>query len=159
MSLRGTKGTDAGKGIKKVTISDHVDDINSFVIYVTCVTGEKPVLIVHLFGGAAIMKFLEQDSLLVQEVSLLCSVPPSGNGKMTLRFLRRSLLNSWKITSGLAMKKCIVDVDLCRTLFFGDNYRIRDKKVLQIQSRFKEYTVATIDIGDFVKTQSHGIGT
>ena len=97
------------------------------------------------------MKFLERDSLLVRGVSLLCSVPPSGNGKMTLRFLRRSLLNSWKITSGLAMKKCIVDVDLCRTLFFGDNYGISDEQIVQIQSRFKEDTVATIDIGDFVK--------
>lgn len=52
-------------------------------------------------------------------MALLCSVPPSGNGKMTMRFLFRSLKDSWKITAGLAMKKVIQDDELCRELFFN----------------------------------------
>jgi hypothetical protein len=52
-------------------------------------------------------------------VGLLCSVLPSGKGPMTLWYIFHSLLDSWKITGGLAMKKAIVDKALCRQLFVG----------------------------------------
>lgn len=41
------------------------------------------------FGGAVLMKMLEEDPSCVQGSAFLCSVPPSGNGPMTSRFLKR----------------------------------------------------------------------
>ena len=84
-------------------------------------------------------------------VGLLCSVPPSGNGPMTLRYLLRSFRESWKITVGFAMKKAIVDKVLCRELFFGGDEvasGISDEKLERYQSYFERDTVATIDLKD-----------
>lgn len=92
----------------------------------------------------------------------LCSVPPSGNGKMTMRFLRRSLRDSWKITAGFAMKRAVTDTGLCRDLFFGgipkprddgtvDNYGVSEEDVLRYQGYFKRDTDATIDVFDLAK--------
>ena len=124
----------------------------------------KIVLIGHSFGGLTIMKFLEEyysNSLLTKNnederinlagVGLVCSVPPSGNGPMTLRYLFRSLRDSYKITVGFAMKKAIVDKDLCRELFFGGNEvesGVSDVELERYQGYFERDTVATIDLKD-----------
>ncbi len=95
-------------------------------------------------------------------VCLMCSVPPSGNGKMTLRFLKRSLKDSWKITAGLALRKVITDEELCRNLFFGgevikdgeqvvQDWGISDEDIQRYQGYFKRDTVATINLGDLAK--------
>ena len=163
LSLRGTNGTFAGKNVKKVKIMDHVDDIDAFLQYVESSNENsmKPILIAHSFGGLAVMKYLEtkcqntSPSDLLTGVVLFCSVPPSGNGKMTLRFLMRSIRNSWKIFAGFAFKKCINDADLCRTLFFATkddpSGGIEDKDLVRYQYYFERDTVATIDLGDLSK--------
>ena len=82
----------------------------------------------------------------------MCSVPPSGNGKMTLRFLKRSLVDSWKITTGLAMKKCITDEKLCRELFFDeDDDGISNEDLKRFQGYFMRDTIATIDLANLAK--------
>ena len=97
------------------------------------------------------MKLIEEDPAAAQAkiggAALLCSVPPSGNGKMTMRFLRRSLRDSWKITAGLAMRKCNDDPVLCRELFFGgsggaegdngDNLGVTDEDIERYQGNFR----------------------
>ena len=207
LSLRGTGGTFAGQGVKKVKMNQHVQDITDAIAYVqkeeecksqrrmnrdeefgTCNGGGsikddmlfletcKPVLIAHSFGGLAVMKYLEKNLLVlpskdsdsrqsqspsfpnkellvnVSGVVSMCSVPPSGNGKMTMRYLKRSLRDSWKITAGLAMKKCIRDRNLCRELFFGDDHDgITDEDLRRFQTYFERDTVATIDLMDLAK--------
>jgi len=179
ISLRGTGGTFAGEGVKKVKIEQHVQDITDFIKYVQENESElnanvdsnpKPVLIAHSFGGLAIMKYLENQLLPLQDsdddassvnlpisgVVSMCSVPPSGNGKMTMRFLKRSLKDSWKVTAGLAMKKCISDEKLCRELFFDegcneDVHGISSDDLKRIQGYFERDTVATIDLMDLAK--------
>eukprot|EP00579_Thalassiosira_antarctica_P026748 CAMPEP_0202022360 /NCGR_PEP_ID=MMETSP0905-20130828/49329_1 /ASSEMBLY_ACC=CAM_ASM_000554 /TAXON_ID=420261 /ORGANISM="Thalassiosira antarctica, Strain CCMP982" /LENGTH=64 /DNA_ID=CAMNT_0048584473 /DNA_START=51 /DNA_END=242 /DNA_ORIENTATION=+ len=47
----------------------------------------------------------KQQNINLAGVALLCSVPPSGNGPMTLRFLLRSVRDSWKIIAGFVLKK------------------------------------------------------
>ncbi|GFH46918.1 hypothetical protein CTEN210_03392 [Chaetoceros tenuissimus] len=166
ISLRGTGNTFAGEGVKKVKLSQHANDVSDFVDYIRKEEGEdsKPVMIAHSFGGLAIMRFLEENLLsgdksckdlpISGQVSM-CSVPPSGNGKLTMRYLRRSLRDSWKVTAGLAMKKCISDEALCRELFFDEDQDqeegISDDELRQIQGFFQRDTVATIDLMDLAK--------
>ncbi|KAL7466827.1 hypothetical protein ACHAXS_007105 [Conticribra weissflogii] len=174
LSLQGTGGTPAvPEGAKKVKIESHVKDLNSFLRGLAdddksqefgLELGNNPeiVLIGHSFGGLTIMKWLEtfynikdekrqNDGINLLGVALLCSVPPSGNGPMTLRYLLRSFSDSWKITAGFAMKKAINDKELCRTLFFGGNderNRVSDEDIERYQQYFARDTEATIDLTD-----------
>ena len=115
------------------------------------------MVISHSFGGLAIMKLLEKDPNIVKGklsgITLLCSVPPSGNGKMTMRFLRRSLRDAWIITSGFVLKSCVTNETNCRKLFFGgnmpeDDMGISEEDLKRYQSYFARDTVATIDLTD-----------
>lgn len=162
LSWRGTEKTFAGEGVKKVKISEHVADLNAVLeeYLPNKFKGlplNKPILVSHSFGGLSIMKYLEEFPEKCKNLSgavIACSVPPSGNGKMTMRFLRRSLRDSWKVTKGLAMKKVINDAPLCRELFFGgveDYHEVSDEDVTRYQGHFERDTVATIDLLDLAK--------
>jgi pimeloyl-ACP methyl ester carboxylesterase len=168
-SWRGTGGTFAGKDVTKVKISEHVDDLAYLLQVLPSLipsTGtNKPILIAHSFGGMAIMKLLENKPELAASlggICTLCSVPPSGNGKMTIRFLRRSLVASWKITAGFAMKECLRSSSICRELFFGgdkkvsidgtyEDYGVSDDDVDRYREYFKRDSQATIDLFDLGK--------
>ena len=162
-------------GAKKVKIASHVADLNAFLkglsdddtasLGLGLGNDPKIVLIGHSFGGLTIMKWLEQlygddnsednaNNVNLAGVGLMCSVPPSGNGAMTMRFIRRSLRDAWKITAGFVMKKAITDKSIARDLFFGgteDDNGITDEDVKRYQSYFQRDTVATIDLGDLAK--------
>mmetsp|Transcript_11710 Transcript_11710/g.17050 ORF Transcript_11710/g.17050 Transcript_11710/m.17050 type:complete len:468 (+) Transcript_11710:144-1547(+) len=169
LSLRGTSGSPTGKGVKKVSIDRHADDISSLLDYITAprdIGGmglgsnegfARPVLIGHSFGGLYVMKYLERDSAVNSRklggVALLCSVPPSGNTAMTARTMKRSLKDSWDITSGLAMKQVTSDVNLCRRLFFGgssgiDDMGISNADIRRYQKLFKKDSVVSLDLVD-----------
>lgn len=99
-------------------------------------------------------KDTENDNINLKGVALLCSVPPSGNGKMTMRFLRRSFRLSWIITAGFVLKKAITDKTIARDLFFGgveNDNGVSDVDIERYQSYFKRDTVATIDLSDLAK--------
>ncbi len=170
LSWRGTDGTYAGDGVKKVKIMEHVDDWRCVVDRFPEIAGldsnwKPPVVIAHSFGGLAVMKALEEDPTMTSKLSgivMMCSVPPSGNGKMTMRYLRRSLMDSYKITIGFAMKRCLKNEDLCRQLFFGgskkvlpdgsiDDYGVSDDDIKRFQQYFARDSKATIDILDLSK--------
>ncbi|CAB9517426.1 Alpha beta hydrolase [Seminavis robusta] len=162
LNWRGTGGTFAGEGVKKVKMEEHVQDLKAFleefVPSKLQSTELKPILISHSFGGLSIMKYLEKYPEKLQDIGgavIMCSVPPSGNGRMTMRFLRRSLRASWKITAGLAMKKVITDPALCRELFFGgadnDDSGVSDDDVIRYMGYFHRDSEATIDLMDLAK--------
>lgn len=166
-SWRGTGGTKAGEGVKKVKIMEHVADLDSILDLLPEIVGSesKPVIICHSFGGLAVMKLLElypDKASKLGGIVTMCSVPPSGNGKLTMRYLRRSLRDSYKITVGFAMKKCLRDASLCRQLFFGgekrvlddgevEDYGISDEDISRYQSYFARDSEATIDLFDLAK--------
>ena len=169
ISWRGTGGTFAGEGVKKVKITEHVEDLESLLDQLESIVGlpsaKRPVLIAHSFGSLAVMKDLEiypERGRQLSGVAVLCGVPPSGNGKLTLRTLKRSLKDSWKITAGFAMKRCNKKPELCRDLFFGgpiykredgtvEDHGISDEDVLRYQSYFARDSAATIDLLDLAK--------
>lgn len=168
LSLRGTGSSFAGEGVTKVTIEQHVSDLRSYLQLLPDVLGtdpdDRPVLVAHSFGGLTVMKYLElhPDHGLAGVVTM-CSVPPSGNGPMTLRFLKRSLVDSYKITVGFVLKRCIVKDDLCRDLFFGgnkvvspdgqaDDFGISDDDLHRYQSNFARDTTAIIDVSALLQS-------
>ena len=84
-------------------------------------------------------------------VALLCNVPPRGNRPMTLRFLWRSLRQSWTITAGLVLKRALTDGAVCCELFFSgaENANgISDEDVGRYQGYFARDSAATIDLRD-----------
>ena len=172
ISWRGTGGTFAGEGVKKVKINEHAQDLKLVLEKLPSLKGlaggssvTKPVAISHSFGGLAVMKVLENNPEVASKLSgivTMCSVPPSGNGPMTKRYLMRSLIASWRITAGFAMKRCITNASLCRTLFFGgdkqvredgtvDDFGVSDDDIARYQQYFQRDTEATIDLLDLVK--------
>lgn len=124
VSLRGTSGTgmppnDPGETVK---IEQHVADIQVVLssIIQRNPDASLPVIISHSFGGLITMKMLEssQTRQSLSGVALLCSVPPSGNGPMTLRFLRSRPCAALKIVYGFVLKIATTNVNTCRELFF-----------------------------------------
>jgi hypothetical protein len=112
------------------------------------------------------MKYLELHPYEAEHLAgivTMCSVPPSGNGPMTLRFLKRSLIDSYKITVGFVLKRCIEKDDLCRDLFFGgdkivlpdgkiDDHGVSDDDIDRYQTYFERDTVAIIDVSALLKS-------
>ena len=169
LSWRGTGGTYAGDGVKKVKIADHVSDLKCVLDCLPEIIGvedlKPPILVAHSFAGVAVMKLVGEDPLVASRlggICMMCSVPPSGNGKLTLRYLQRSLVDSYRITAGFAMKKCITNENLCRQLFFGgpkttlpdgsiQDYGVSDADLKRYQGYFARDSEATIDLFDLAK--------
>jgi pimeloyl-ACP methyl ester carboxylesterase len=171
-SLRGTSGSSVAEGVTKIKIEEHVADLQSFLnegfelIWKQSTALCKPILVAHSFGGLTVMKYLElhpQEIKNLGGVALLCSVPPTGNGPMTMRFLKRSLVDSYKITVGFVLKRCLVRDDLCRELFFGgkktilpngnvEDYGISDDDISRYQNYFQRDSKATVDVGALLKS-------
>jgi pimeloyl-ACP methyl ester carboxylesterase len=139
VSLRGTSTTgmppqDPGE---RVRIEQHVSDIKcalanlkASIDYKEGVTVPDPIIVAHSFGGLIVMKLLE-DKELRQSLSgacLLCSIPPSGKGPMTQRFIKSKFLGSLKIVWGLAFKAATNDPAICRELFFDSTVPVQDIK-------------------------------
>jgi pimeloyl-ACP methyl ester carboxylesterase len=143
VSLRGTAGSPSESS--SVKISQHVADLRAFVDEVI---GVPPILVGHSFGGASVLKYLEEGGPAAGAV-LVCSVPPSGNGPMVGRFLRRSLRQAWLITRGFALKAAAKDVSTARDLFFDE--RTPEVEVASYLPRLEADSKVGLDLGHFVR--------
>jgi pimeloyl-ACP methyl ester carboxylesterase len=132
VSLRGTSGTgmppnDPGEIVR---IEKHIYDIQYVLQQIREAddSAPPPIIISHSFGGLITMKLLEIDEVRnnLSGVALLCSVPPSGNGPMTLRFIQSRFWNSIKIVYGFVLKAATTNVDLCTELFFDNTFNKTD---------------------------------
>ena len=131
----------------KVRVEEHVEDLSK---YLAANRGKEYILVAHSFAGILLMKTLQGGQHPnVRNVCLLCSVPPSGNGPMTKRFLFRNLKLSYQITVGLALKKVTSNADLCRTLFFDES--LTDSSLRRWMKGFSEDSETTIDLLDLGK--------
>lgn len=151
VSLRGTSGSPAPDQ-RSVKISEHVSDIRCFVEDVLmsegAAAGLPPILVGHSFGGATVLKYLEAGGA-ASGAALVCSVPPSGNGPMTFRFLRRSLSQAWLITRGFALKTAAKSTADARALFFDDG--TPDEQLAEYLPRFEADSRVGLDLGHFNK--------
>jgi len=181
-SWRGTGGTPAGEGVTKVKIvEDHCDDFQALLDALPSILGKGddngndhdddddvenrllPIVVSHSMGGIIVMKYLDElhakqpttkPNQVFSGIVSMCSVPPSGNSKTTMRYLRRSLLDTYKITVGFVLKKVITDDTICRECFFGgtiDDFGISDEDLARYQSYMERDSRATLDVVDLGK--------
>lgn len=143
ISLRGTSAS-AEPEPRKIGIDEHVDDLSTFVREVV---RAPPALVGHSFGGAYVQKLMERGEPEVAASVLLCSVPPSGNGRMTMRFLRRTPLAALRITRAFVAKTAASSVRDASALFFSD--ALPDAEVQGYMDRFKADSACTLDVFDF----------
>jgi pimeloyl-ACP methyl ester carboxylesterase len=170
---RGTSGTFAGEGVKKVKLADHVEDLHGILSdQLPAILGpeygnRKPIVVSHSFGGIILMKYLEttcnkKPADLFSGIVTLSSVPPSGHGKMTKRLVWRSRSDAWKIIRGVPMKKATTDPLLCRELFFGgklnvladgaiDDHGVTDADLARYQAHMQNDSKVSVDMSDLSK--------
>jgi alpha-beta hydrolase superfamily lysophospholipase len=87
-----------------------------------------PIVVAHSFGGVVAMKLLEDEEVRrsLSGVCVMCSVPPSGNGPMTLRFIRSRFCAALKIVWGFVFKAATFDKNIAKELFFDDSVPMDD---------------------------------
>jgi pimeloyl-ACP methyl ester carboxylesterase len=146
VSLRGTSGSPTGA--KSVAIGEHVGDLKAFIGLISEVHkgASKPVVIAHSFGGVALMKLLEAHADVVGGAAFLCSVPPSGNGPMTKRFLYSRPIASIKIVLGFVAKLACSRPRLARELFFGDTLDGDDAALGKYMAAFTRDSKVGLDL-------------
>lgn len=70
---RGTSGTYAGGGVKKVKAEEHVEDLKGLFGLLPSIHSsfrkKKPIVVCHSFGGILFMKYLESLHVLEEPIS------------------------------------------------------------------------------------------
>ena len=117
ISLRGTSGSPSKQ--RSVKITEHVADLSSFINEALDANAPPPAIVGHSFASATVLKYLEAGGT-ASGVALLCGVPPSGNGPMTMRFLRRDFRQAWSILRGFAFKTATREPEVAAKLFFDE---------------------------------------
>lgn len=151
ISLRGTSptGLPLSTTEKVVKIEDHVRDISGVVdriINNSKSKNKKIIVVAHSFGGLMVQKALEQEDFRkkLSSVVLMCSVPPSGNGDMTNRFIRKNFFNALKIVWGFVFLAATRSVANCRELFFDET--VPESDILRYMENFKADSKVKLDL-------------
>jgi alpha-beta hydrolase superfamily lysophospholipase len=115
--MRGQGASDVPAGGVN-TLEEHAEDVSHF-----CAGRDSPpVLVGHSFGGLVVQRVLCQPSPPeLAGLALLASVPPTGNGAMVKRFLKKDLWASVKITYAFIAGAFKSNPYLCRECFFSDD--------------------------------------
>jgi len=146
ISYRGTSGTPAPGGAKSVKMEEHLRDLDSFIRR-TFPTGPPPVIVSHSLGGLILMKYLESSTAApLSGAAWLCSVPPSGNGPMTKRFLKDRPWTAVKIVLGFVLKLATRLRPLATDLFFSQE--IQKELVQRYMTYFQEDCKVGLDLMD-----------
>jgi pimeloyl-ACP methyl ester carboxylesterase len=96
VSLRGHGGSPAPKHMRKCSIADLVDDVDS----VARGLPTRPVVIGHSMGGFVVQKYLETYD--APAGVLVASIPPRGAGGFLLRGMKR---HPWHTVRGVATQR------------------------------------------------------
>ncbi|ESQ47227.1 hypothetical protein EUTSA_v10027821mg [Eutrema salsugineum] len=145
ISLLGQGESDEPLGTVAGTLQTHASDIVDFIE--SNLSSSPPVLIGHSFGGLVVQYYLanviNKQSLgttnAFPELSgavLVCSVPPSGNSGLVLRYLFSKPVAAFKVTLSLAAKRFQTSIPLCRETFFSS--AMDDQLVKRYQDLMRE---------------------
>ncbi|KAJ4885498.1 alpha/beta-Hydrolases superfamily protein [Raphanus sativus] len=145
ISLLGQGESDEPLGTVAGTLETHASDIANFIE--SNLSSSPPVLIGHSFGGLIVQYYLANISnkkslgatYAYPDLSgavLVCSVPPSGNSGLVLRYLFSKPVAAFKVTLSLAAKRFQTSIPLCRETFFSS--AMDDHLVQRYQDLMKE---------------------
>lgn len=121
LSLRGQGASDMPPDPDAVvagTVETHASDVASLCASLST----SPVLVGHSFGGLIAQRVAaggDANAPSLAGLALVASVPPTGNGPMVGRFLRRAPLASLKITYAFITAAFKTNAALCRECFFS----------------------------------------
>ncbi|CAM6114499.1 unnamed protein product [Calypogeia fissa] len=123
ISLLGQGASDMPSGKVSFSLQSHAGDLAHFIKHNL---NAPPVLIGHSFGGLIVQWFFppstkgrEEPFPSIAAAALLCSTPPTGNGPMVKRFIKRDLFSSLQIVLSLAAKMFGTSLSICRKSFFS----------------------------------------
>eukprot|EP00199_Chlamydomonas_sp_CCMP681_P001695 CAMPEP_0119109338 /NCGR_PEP_ID=MMETSP1180-20130426/17853_1 /TAXON_ID=3052 ORGANISM="Chlamydomonas cf sp, Strain CCMP681" /NCGR_SAMPLE_ID=MMETSP1180 /ASSEMBLY_ACC=CAM_ASM_000741 /LENGTH=378 /DNA_ID=CAMNT_0007095081 /DNA_START=30 /DNA_END=1167 /DNA_ORIENTATION=- len=133
VSLRAQGGSDCVSNSKSSpilvagTLDSHAKDLSDLIAEVFPTT--PPVVVGHSFGGLILQQYVQQMAATpdgpglkrLAGTAFLACVPPSGNGSIVGRYLRKDLLLALRVTWGFVAKSFIQDLSSCRELFFSDD--------------------------------------
>ncbi|KAL0725174.1 hypothetical protein Bca4012_039773 [Brassica carinata] len=145
ISLLGQGESDEPLGTVAGTLETHASDIANFIE--SNLSSSPPVLIGHSFGGLIVQYYLANISNKqplgatnaypdLSGAVLVCSVPPSGNSGLVLRYLFSKPVAAFKVTLSLAAKRFQTSIPLCRETFFSS--AMDDHLVQRYQDLMKE---------------------
>ena len=118
ISMRGQGGSDMPPDPDSAvagTIETHATDVSGFCASLPT----APVLVGHSFGGLIAQAVCTVNKADLVGLALLASVPPTGNGPMVGRFMRKSPFASLKITYAFIAGAFKSNQKLCRECFFS----------------------------------------
>ncbi|KAL2644989.1 hypothetical protein R1flu_012576 [Riccia fluitans] len=160
ISFQGQGASDVPQAAVAGTLQSHAEDIAHFI-------GSKfstpPVIVAHSFGGLVTQRYLSgigtnetwnaEGKLLPRPagVVFVCSTPPTGNGPMVMRFLRRDFGASVKITLGFAAKMIGTSVSMCRDCLFSEDFP--ESELKEYMAMMKESSrIPTLDLRNVSKS-------
>mmetsp|Transcript_39638 Transcript_39638/g.124578 ORF Transcript_39638/g.124578 Transcript_39638/m.124578 type:complete len:348 (-) Transcript_39638:30-1073(-) len=149
-SLRGTSGSPQREGVKSVQLSEHTEDILSFIDAVLPPDSPPPVLVGHSFGGMYAQKVLESRPTKFHSLILLCSVGPAGASGTVRRYIFSKPRLAWDIVQAFVLKKAGTDLDICRKIFFSQD-NPPDEQVREYMQLFARDSVVGLDVGKAIK--------
>jgi pimeloyl-ACP methyl ester carboxylesterase len=115
LSFRGHGNSPSKKPLRGLSVSDYVEDVSS----VADTLPTLPVIIGHSMGGLIVQKYLEKHR--APAGVLMTSIPPQGNFRNALRWIRESPSHFAKMTLTGKALPYINTPDLARERFFSSH--------------------------------------
>jgi pimeloyl-ACP methyl ester carboxylesterase len=134
LSLRGHAGSPAPGPLRHVSLGDYVED----VARVAASLPRTPVLVGHSMGGAIVQRYLAAHD--AAGAALLCSVPPAGSGRSSLRVARHHPLAFVRANATLSPYALISDVETAHHLISSpamplDRFRTQHARLREDSAR------------------------
>jgi pimeloyl-ACP methyl ester carboxylesterase len=102
-SLRHHGGSECAQPLRWIRVEDYVED----VARAAATIGRKPVIVGHSMGGLVVQRYLERHDAL--GTALLCSVPPTGITRCSLRVARHHPVAMLKVNLTLSLMPLVED--------------------------------------------------
>ncbi|MBW3629805.1 MAG: alpha/beta hydrolase [Gemmatimonadetes bacterium] len=109
-NLRAHGGTRSGRALRWTTIAAYVEDVRR----AAATLSEPPVIVGHSMGGLIVQHYVRRTE--VAGTALLCSVPPGGIRRCTLRVARHHPLAMLRVNLELSLLPLIEDIETAHHL-------------------------------------------
>lgn len=128
--LRGHGGTPAERALRWIRVSDYVEDVARAAASLP----RPPIVIGHSMGGLVVQRYVETHD--VAGTALLCSVPPGGIRRATLRVARSHPVAMLRVNLTLSLMPLIEDIETAHHLLSSPSMPLE---------RFRKYHVRLQD--------------